>query len=154
VAFGAGGAEELVLQVDDPASVGDEVAPAPEAHGMAASGPVEGLRGGHAPVDHQRRVVDVGDRQPPDVKRVAVVPVDASEADGLVANRQALDALERVGHHDVALDERLRRAHAALAQRGAQGPLGAGAGGSQTLVRQGHVGLFGREVGVGSHRST
>ena len=158
VAFGAGrargGAEQLVLQVDDPAPVGDEVAAAPQAHGMAAGGPVEGLRRRHPPVDDQRRVVDVGHRQAPDVVRLAVVPVDAPEADGLVADPQALDALERVGHHDVALDERLRRAHAALAQRGAQRLLGRGAGGGETLVRQGHVGLLGREVGVGSHRST
>ena len=99
-------------------------------------------------------MVDVGHRQAPDVERVTVVPVDSPEADGLVADRQPLDALERVGHHHVALDERLRRAHTALAERGAQGLLGRGAGGGQTLVRQGHVLLFGREVGVGRHRST
>ena len=85
---------------------------------MATGGPVEGLRGRHPPVDDERRVVDVGDRQAPDVVRLAVVPVDAPEADRLVADAQALDALERVGHHHVALDERLRRPDPALAQRG------------------------------------
>jgi len=99
-------------------------------------------------------VVDVGDRQAPDVVRLAVVPVDAPEADGLVADPQALDPLERVRHHHVALDERLGRADAALAQRGPQRLFGGGAGGGETLVRQGDVGLLGREVGMGRHRST
>ena len=146
--------EQLVFQVDDATPVGDEVPAAPEAHGMAPGGPVEGLGRGHPPVDHQRRVVDIGDREASDVKRLPIVAVDAPEADGLVANRQAFDALERVRNHDVPLHESLRRAHSALAESGAEGLLRGGAGGGQALVRQGHVGLFGREVGVSSHRST
>ena len=51
VAFGAGrardGSEQLVLQIDDATPLGDEVAPAPQSHRMAAGGPVERLRRRH-----------------------------------------------------------------------------------------------------------
>ena len=99
-----GVAEQLVLDAEEGAAAGGEVAAAGQAHRLAAGGPVEGLGDGRPPVDDDRLPVLVGDRDPPDVegvgrrRRVAspgrsrrwrsargVVEVDAAEHEGGVA---------------------------------------------------------------------
>ena len=64
-------AEQLVLDVEERAAPGGEVAAAGQAHRLAAGGPVERLGHRGPPVDDDRLLVLVGHRQAPDVVGVA-----------------------------------------------------------------------------------
>ncbi len=76
VAEGRGGvAEQLVLDAEEGAAPGGEVAAAGQAHGLAAGRPVEGLGDRGPPVDDDRLTVLVGDRHPPDVEGTGAVVV-------------------------------------------------------------------------------
>ena len=75
-------AEELVLDAEQLAAPGGEVAAADEAHGLAAGGPVERLGHRGPPVDHDRLLLVVRHRQAADVEGLAalvLVAVDATE---------------------------------------------------------------------------
>ena len=64
-------AEELVLDVQQGAAPGGEVAAAGQAHRLPPGGPVEGLGHRRPPVDDHRLLVLVGHRDAPDVVRLA-----------------------------------------------------------------------------------
>ena len=118
--------EVLVLDAQHLAGANGHVAPARQAQGLDAGGPVEGLGDRRAPVDHQGVEVGVGDGQAPDVIGVAgsvgaVEVVDAPEEEGLVADRQLVEAVQGGAHDDVALHEVARAAHVRHGRRVAQG---------------------------------
>src|SRR5690606_28612059 len=93
-------AEELVLDAEQRAAPGGEVAAPRQAHGLTAGGSVEGFGHGRPPVDDDRVPVLVGDGDPTDVPGVAggavlagAVEVDAPEHQGGVAQLEALQPL-------------------------------------------------------------
>ena len=152
---GVGGvAEELVLDAEQRARPGGEVAAPGEAHGLAARGPVEGLGDRRPPVDHDGVAVGVGDGHPTDVPGVAghavlarAVEVDATEDQGGVAELERLEAVgDRVGD-DVALEAGLFGAALADLDHRLE-PGGTATGVLQALVGVVDVRLLGDEFGV------
>ena len=83
---------------------------------LDSRGAVERLGDRRAPVHHERVQLFVRDGEPSHVidvaraKSVGVV-VDASKEQGLVANRQLVEAVQRGAHDNVTLDEVTRAAH-------------------------------------------
>ena len=63
------GVEDLVVEADQAPAVGLEVPAAGDAHRLDRGGAVERLGDRRPPVDHERREVVVGDRDPADVER-------------------------------------------------------------------------------------
>ena len=103
--------EHLVVERGDLASVaGDEVAAAHDAHRRDRRRPVERLGDRRPPVDHQRRVVGVLHREPPDVIRVAVLEIEPAEAERRLADVEVGEAALGDVVGDVALEPGLVRA--------------------------------------------
>ena len=70
--FAALGIEELVLEVQHPLAFGQEMAPADQTHRVGAGGPIERLGDRRPPIDDERLLVFVRDRQPADVEGLGV----------------------------------------------------------------------------------
>src|SRR5579875_1741082 len=93
-------AEDLVLDPHQLAALAGEVPPAPQPHGVAIGGPVEGLGHRGPPVHHQGLEVWSGHGQAADVvagaptASVAGQEVYAAEAERLVPDVQLLQAVE------------------------------------------------------------
>ena len=146
-----GVAEQLVLDVEQRAAPGGEVATAGQAHRFAPGGPVEGLGHRSPPVDDHRLLVLVADRDAADVEgRGVVLAVDAPEAQRGVAQLELGEPLEHGVPDDVALEARLLGAAPThLDHRGHAGGrlprrLEAGVGPID-------VGLLGIEIGMCCH---
>ena len=146
-------AEELVLDGEQLAAAGGEVAAAHEAHRLAAGGPVEGLGDRRPPVDDERLAVLVGHGQPADVVAVAALAAGAVDAAEHQAGVAELERGQPLG--DVALDHLplpaglLGAALADLDHRAQPGGLLARS--LEAAVRVVDVGLLGGQVGVGRH---
>ena len=148
-------AEELVLDAEELAAPGGEVAAADEAHRLAAGGPVERLGDRRPPVDDERLAVLVGHGQAADVVAVAAVPAGAVDAAEHEAGVAELERGQPLG--DVALDHLplpaglLGAALAHLDHRAQPGGLLARA--LEAAVRVVDVGLLRSQIGVRRHLS-
>ena len=73
--------EELVVDIDEPAAPGREMAAPIQAHRVDPGGSVEGLGGRCSPIDHNRILFSIPDANPADVQRVAegLVVIDTPE---------------------------------------------------------------------------
>ena len=146
-------AEQLVLDGQQLAAPGGEVAAADQAHRRAPGGPVEGLGHRGPPVDHQRLPLLVGHGQAPDVEAVAPLALGAVDPPEHEAGVAELEGGQPVG--DVALDHLplppglLRAALAHLDHRAQTSGLEARA--LEAVVGTVDVGLFGGQVGMGRH---
>ena len=155
---GGGRVEDLVVDADQLPPLGLEVPAPDDAHGLDAGGAVERLGDRGAPVDDQRRLIGLGDGDPPDVEAVvdgtlpvgAGLQVDASEGQGRVPDVQGREPPAGVGGGGVTLEPGLVGApplHLGIA-------LGDPAGGLAHLVQASvgtiEVPLLGGELGVGA----
>ena len=113
--LGGVGVEDLVVEPDEAAAVGLEVAAAGDAHRLDRGGTVERLGHRRPPVDDERREIVLGDRDPADVERAV--------GDG-VARRLALARFE-VGRRQVETAEAQR---GVADVEGGQPPAGVGLG--------------------------
>ena len=148
-------AEELVLDGEELAATGGEVAAADEPHRLAPGGPVEGLGDRRPPVDHERLAVLVGHRQAADVVAVAAVPagaVDAPEHEAGVAELQRGQPLGDVALDHLPLPAGLLGAALAHLDHRAQ-PGGLLARALEAPVRVVDVGLLRSQIGVRRHLS-
>ena len=152
--FEAGGrdrllVEDLVVEAGDlPALLGDQVAAADDPHRRDGRGPVERLRNRRPPVDDQRRVLVVLDREPPDVPGGTVVEVETAEHERGVADVEVGQAALGDVPGDVALQAGLvgpARAHVGI---GGPHSLGGGPHGLEPGVRSIHVDLLGIELRI------
>ncbi len=106
--------ESLVLDIDDPRTVGGNVPAEGQPHRIAPGGPVKRLSDRRTPVDDQRLEVVPGHSEPADVKAlrhrrpVDGQAIDAAEAEGLVTNVQLLEAGETRPYDYVSFLEVLR----------------------------------------------
>src|SRR5690606_17097239 len=86
---------QLVLDAEELAPAGGEVAPAAQAHGLPSGGPVERLGDGGPPVDDHRLLGLVGDRDPADVEGVGIGRCRAAGRRAAVAAAVARVAVAR-----------------------------------------------------------
>jgi hypothetical protein len=148
------GVEELVLEVQHLGAVREEVASQLQAHRVGTGRPVERLGDGGPPVDDQRFLIRVRDGQPTDMELVGRILgrsgslIDPPEHQRLAAELQMLEPAQAVADPDVPLGDRLERPPS-LPERVLKHRLGRRPHGGEPLVRQIHVSLFGREVGMG-----
>ena len=99
--------EHLVVEADELAALaGDEVAPAHDAHRLDRGRPVERLGDRRPPVDDERGVLRVFDREPPDVPVVdpESLHVEAAEHERRVADVEVGEAALGDVPGDVALE--------------------------------------------------
>jgi hypothetical protein len=141
--------EDFVVKAGDLAALlGDDVPAAHHCHRCDRGGAVEGFGDRRAPVDHERCVRFVLDREAPDVPARRVFHVEPTEHEGRVGDVEVGQA--PLGHipGDVPLEPGLvRPARADVRVRGAD-PFGRRPHGLQPGVRGVHVALFGREFGI------
>ena len=105
--------EQLVLEVDHPGPLGEQVPAAAQSHRMGSGGPVKRLRNRCSPVHYEGLLVDVGYGQAADVERlfrptvVAGSPVDATEDQGFPAELELLQTAETGSNTNVPFGYRL-----------------------------------------------
>ena len=109
------GAEQLVFDAEQVATLDHEMPTPHEPHRLAPGGSVERLRDGRSPVDHDRIARLVGDGEPADVEALERVgrlgrPVDAAEHERRIAQIEVGEALDECFVEGVALEPRLERA--------------------------------------------
>ena len=151
-------AEVLVLDAEQLAPAGGEVAAAIETHRRATGGSVERFGHGRPPVDDDGLLALVGHGEAADVIGLALLlivdrgSIDASEDQRGVAQLEITEATDdRVPDH-ISLEAGLfGAAPADLDHRAQTG--GAAASGLETGVRVVDVGLFGFEIGMESQPS-
>jgi hypothetical protein len=136
-----GEVEHLVVDGDDLAAAGAQVAPPAHALGRRGGGGVERLGGRGPPVHQQRLVVAllVEQAEAADVAPLARVGVEAAERQAVLGGPQRGEA---VGVHrggGVALGERLRRAHGLVVQHRLQASRGVGPALVEPAVEHGDV---------------
>ena len=147
-------AEQLVFQVQQLPAAGGEVTASGQPHRAAAGRPVEGLGHRCPPVDHDRLLALVGDRETTDVVAVVApvrllgrVQVDAAEAQRRIAQLQLRQPVDDRVEDDLALEPGLLGPAPADLDHVLQ-PRRRRPGRLQTGVRVVDVGLLGLEVGM------
>jgi hypothetical protein len=140
--------QHVVVDVDDHARPGPQVAAAHDPAWRGRRRPVERLRRRGAPVDQQRLAVVVQQPDPSDVEAGAVGHVQPAEAQPVLGRRQLREPVGVPGHERVAVQACLQVAAAVRPQRPLQLPAGVRAQPVQPLVQHRHVGLFLLELGT------
>ena len=148
-------AEVLVLDADDPATVGGQVAAEDQVHRLTAGGPVERLGHRGPPVHHQGVDVVSGDPEATDVEAldgVVVGPaVDAAEAEGLLPDVELVESGQAGPDDDVPLFAELMGPAPALVEDGPEELLGVGPELIQPFVGAVDVGLFRLQLRMCAH---
>ena len=143
--------EHLVLDAEQRAASDREVTPAGEAHRSVSRRPVERLGDRRSPVDDDRFLSLVGDRQAADVEGLARRTVDAAEDQGGIADLEVSQPTPDGLLDHVALVAGLMGAAAADFGEAPQ-TLGLRLGPIKAVVRTLDVGLLFGELGVLRHR--
>ncbi len=141
--------EHLVVEAGHLAALaGDEVAAADDRHRLDRGGPVEGLGDRCAPVDDERRVVLVLDREAPHVPPDAAFEIEPAEDQGRLTDVEI--GQPALGHvpGDVPFEPGLMGAARAHVGVGGTYPLGGGAHGFEAGVRPRDIALLCGELGV------